>query len=152
MDNIDINILKILQNNARVTTSEISSKVNLSIPAVSERLKKLEATGIIQQYTTILNPQKLNKNLTAIMSVSLERPKFNENFVEFIGKEDEVIECHYLTGDFDYVLQIITENTATLEKILNKIKSVQGVQKTRTAVVLSTVKNQHSIIPDSTEI
>ena len=148
MDSIDINILKILQSNARVTTSEISSRVNLSIPAVSERLKKLEAAGIIQQYTTIINPQKLNKNLTAIMFVSLERPKFNESFVEFIGGENEIIECHYLTGDFDYALQIITENTTTLEKVLNKIKSVKGIQKTRTIVVLSTVKNKYSISPD----
>jgi Lrp/AsnC family transcriptional regulator, leucine-responsive regulatory protein len=147
MDKIDITILKLLQKNDRTTASEISKEVKLSIPALSERLKKLEASGIIEQYTTILNPRKLKKDLTAMMFISLERPKFTEKFIESVQGEDEILECHYLAGDFDYILKIITENTYTLESLLNRIKSVQGVQKTRTIVVLSTVKNKFSIIP-----
>ena len=149
MDKIDTTILKFLQKNARITASEISKDVKLSIPALSERLKKLEASGVIQQYTTILNPRKLKKDLTAMMSISLERPKYTEKFMEFVQGENEILECHYLAGDFDYILKIITENTFTLESLLNKIKSVQGVQKTRTIVVLSTVKNMYSIVPES---
>lgn len=147
MDDIDVKILKLLQKNARTTTSDISSEVKLSIPAVSERLKKLESSGIIQQYTAILNPRCLKKDLTAMMFISLERPKFTEKFMEFIQNENEILECHYLAGDYDYILKIITENTFTLEKILNRIKSVPGVQKTRTIVTLSTVKNNFSITP-----
>ncbi len=147
MDHLDIKILKLLQADSRMTVSQISSQINLSIPAVSERLKKLETGGIIQQYTTIINPQCFHKELTAVMFITLERPKFTENFVEFVQNEDEILECNYLAGDYDYALKIITENTATLEKLLNRIKSVQGVIKTRTIVVLSTVKNQHSIVP-----
>ena len=148
MDKIDITILKLLQKNARITASEISKEVKLSIPALSERLKKLESSGIIEQYTTIINPRKLKKDLTALMFISLERPKFTEKFIEFVQSENEILECHYLAGDFDYILKIITENTFTLESLLNRIKSVQGVQKTRTIVVLSTVKNKFSIIPE----
>lgn len=151
MDKIDTAILKLLQKNSRITASEISKDVKLSIPALSERLKKLEASGVIQQYTTILNPRKLKKDLTAMMFISLERPKYTEKFMEFVQGEDEILECHYLAGDFDYILKIITENTFTLESLLNKIKSVQGVQKTRTVVVLSTVKNIYSIVPISEE-
>ncbi len=147
MDNIDIKILKLLQSNARITASEISGQINLSIPAVSDRLKKLEAAGVIEKYVTILNPLRFHKELTAIMFITLERPKFTEKFIEYVQQEDEILECHYLAGDFDYALKIMTENTTTLEQLLNRIKSVQGVIKTRTIVVLSTVKNNRSIIP-----
>jgi Lrp/AsnC family leucine-responsive transcriptional regulator len=147
MDAIDVKIIKLLQKNARVTASEISSEINLSVPAVSERLKKLEASGIIQQYTAIINPRMIKKELTAIMFVTIERPKYSEKFVEIIESIDEVIECHYLAGDYDYSLKIITENTFSLEDLLNRVKSVQGVQRTRTIVVLSTVKNNYSVTP-----
>ena len=148
MDNLDIKILKLLQENARITASDIAKEINLSVPAVSERLKKVESSGIIQQYTAIIDPVHLKKDLTAIMFISLERPKFTDRFVDYIKGEEEILECHYLAGDFDYALKIITENTRSLEELLNRIKSVQGVQKTKTVVVLSTVKNNHSVSPD----
>jgi Transcriptional regulators len=145
MDNIDIKILKLLQNNARITVSEIGSIINLSVPACSERLKKLESSGAIKQYTTIVDHAYLKKTLTAMMFISLERPRFTSIFVEAINTENDILECHYLAGDFDYLLKIVTENTDTLERLLNRIKGVQGVQKTRTIVVLSTVKNNYSV-------
>lgn len=147
MDNIDIKILRLLQDNARITASDIAGKINLSVPAVSDRLKKLDASGIIEKYTAIISPKKMNKSLTVIMFVSLESPKFADKFIEIIQKEDEIIECYYLAGDFDYSLKIITTSTETLERILNRIKSVAGVQKTKTTVTLSTIKNNYSIIP-----
>lgn len=147
MDNIDIKILRLLQENARITASDIAGKINLSVPAVSDRLKKLDASGIIEKYTAIISPKKMNKSLTVIMFVSLESPKFADKFIEIIQKEDEITECFYLAGDFDYSLKIITTSTETLERILNRIKSVAGVQKTKTTVTLSTIKNNYSIIP-----
>lgn len=147
MDNLDIKILKLLQQNSRITASEISSRVNLSVPAVGDRLKKLDASGIIEKYTVILSAKKMNKHLMIIMFVSLESPKFTAPFINIIQLDDEIVECHYLAGDFDYALKIITENTESLERILNKIKNIPGVQKTKTNVSLSTIKNIHSIIP-----
>lgn len=151
MDSIDVKIIKLLQANARITASEIAGEVNLSIPAVSERLKKLEASGIIKQYTTIINPERLNKDLMAIIFITLERPKYSEIFVDFVKERNDILECHYLAGDFDYALKIMTENTATLQELLNHIKSVQGVQKTRTIIVLSSAKNNYSVIPEDFE-
>jgi Lrp/AsnC family transcriptional regulator, leucine-responsive regulatory protein len=84
MDNIDIKILKLLQTNARITASEISSRVNLSIPAVSDRLKKLDASGIVEKYTIIIDPKKLNRNLMVIMFITLESPKFSNKFIEAV--------------------------------------------------------------------
>jgi Lrp/AsnC family transcriptional regulator, leucine-responsive regulatory protein len=146
MDAIDVKILKLLQKNARTTASEISSEINLSVSAVSDRVKKLEASGIIQQYTAIINPRKLDKDLTVIMFISLERPKFSDRFVEFVKSEDEILECHYIAGD--YALKIITKNTYTLENLLNRIKGAQGVQKTKTVVALSAAKNNYSVTPE----
>lgn len=147
MDSLDIKILKLLQNNARITASDISSKINLSVPAVSDRLRKLDASGVIEKYTVIVNAKKLNRDLTVIMFISLESPKYTSKFLDAIQKDDEILECHYLAGDYDYSLKIVTENTETLEKILNRIKSLNGVSKTKTTVSLSTVKNNYSIMP-----
>lgn len=145
MDSIDIEILKLLQKNARVTASEIASEVSLSVPAISERIKKLDSSGIIQKYTIILSTQKMNKNLVAYMFISLKHPNYIEGFVELV--ENEIIECDYLAGDYDYLIKIITKDTKSLEAVLNRIKTVTGVQKTKTIVTLSTVKNTYSILP-----
>ncbi|KPU45571.1 leucine-responsive regulatory protein [Oxobacter pfennigii] len=145
MDSIDTSILKLLQENSRISISEISSQINLSISAVSERLKKLESSGIIEQYTTIINPVKVGKLLTATMFLNLESPKYSEGFLQFIQSENEIIECYYLAGEYDYILKIITQNTFTLEALLKNIKSIRGVQKTRTIVALSTIKNIYSV-------
>lgn len=148
MDQLDIKIIRLLQENARVTASEIANTINLSVPAVSERLKKLESSGVIMHYTAIVDSEHFNKTLMAIVFITLERPKFSDIFVEYVKKQNDILECHYLAGDFDYALKVVTENTATLQDLLNHIKSVQGVQKTRTIVILSTAKNNYSVIPE----
>lgn len=147
MDNIDIKIIKLLQENARVTASEIAAAINLSVPAVSERVKKLESSGVIKQYTAIVDPVHMNKTLMAIVFITLERPRFADTFAEFVKKQDEILECHYLAGDSDYALKVVTENTSTLQELLDRIKSLQCVQKTRTTVILSTAKNNYSVVP-----
>lgn len=147
MDNIDILIIDILQRNARVSISEISQSVNLSVSAVSERLRKLENSGYIKQYTTILDSEKLQKDLMVIMFVSLERSHFSAKFQEFVENEDDVIECHYLAGSYDYSLKIITRNTLSLQNLMNTLKSLPGIRKTQTNVILSTMKKQYSVKP-----
>lgn len=147
MDNIDIQIINLLQKNARVSISEISQCVNLSVSAVSERLRKLENSGYIKQYTTILDPEKMQKDLTVIMFVSLERSHFSVKFQEFVENEDEILECHYLAGSYDYSLKIITRNTLSLQRIMNTLKSLPGIRKTQTNVILSTMKKQYSVKP-----
>ncbi|WP_105615893.1 Lrp/AsnC family transcriptional regulator [Vallitalea okinawensis] len=147
MDKIDLSIIHLLQQNARMSISEISSKVNLSISAVSERLKKLENSNLIKQYTAIINPESFQKDLTVIMFVSLERSQYSTKFMEFVETEEEVLECHYIAGTYDYALKVITKNTESLQSIINKLKSLPGIRKTQTNVVLSSVKNNYSITP-----
>lgn len=145
MDELDINILRLLKENAKIPASEISNQINLSVSAVGERLKKLEKSGVIKQYTTILNPNMLKKDLTALMFISLERPQVSEQFLKYVQLENEIMDCYYLAGDYDYLIKIATENTSSLEKLLNRIKSISGIIKTNTTVVLKTEKESYSI-------
>ncbi len=148
MDDIDRKILRKLQENARATLSDLSGEVALSIPAVSERLKKLEASGVILRYTAILNPAMLNKHLMALMFLRFDSPKHGDRFAGFVQKEPEIKECYYITGDFDYSLKIVTENTGALEKLLTRIKNVPGVVKTQTIIILSTITDSPSVLPE----
>ena len=147
MDIIDVKILEVLQANSRVSISELSKKVNLSLSAVSERLKKLESSNVIEKYTVILNSQALDKELSVIMNISLENPHMTSDFLNFVRTEDEILECHYVTGESDYVLKITTRNTATLELLMNRIKGISGIKRTQTNVVLSSVKHMYSVSP-----
>jgi Lrp/AsnC family leucine-responsive transcriptional regulator len=148
MDDVDKKILKMLSENARATLSELAGEIALSLPAISERLKKLEASGVIRQYTTILDPAKLNKHLMALMFLRFDNPKHGDRFAELSKAEPEIKECYYITGDFDYSLKILTENTQTLEKLLTRIKNAPGVVKTQTIVILSTITDSPSVQPD----
>ncbi|MEA4986851.1 MAG: Lrp/AsnC family transcriptional regulator [Anaerovorax sp.] len=147
MDIIDVKILEVLQGNSRVSISELSKKVNLSLSAVSERLKKLESSNVIEKYTVILNSHSLDKELSVIMNISLENPHHTSEFLDFVRAEDEILECHYVTGEYDYVLKITTRNTVTLESIMNRIKSISGIKRTQTNVILSSVKHMYSVSP-----
>lgn len=148
MDDIDKKILRLLQKNARITISDLSSEIALSMPAISERLKKLEASGVIKQYAAILDPALLNKHLMAQIFIRLEKPLYCDAFTDFVKQENEIQECLYITGEFDYSLKIVTENTKTLEQLLHKIKNQPGIANTKTLVVLSPVINNPSPGPD----
>ncbi len=148
MDDLDVDILRFLQKNARASLSEIGQKVNLSVSAVGERVKKLEASGAICRYVAIIDGSSFHKELTAFMFISLENPSYIQSFLGFVQSENDILECHYLAGNYDYVLKIVTNNPSTLEKLLNKIKSVPGIMKTYTNVVLATCKNNESVYPE----
>jgi len=148
MDAIDYQILAYLKENARENATNIGSKINLSTSAVIERIKKLENSGLIQKYTTIIDQNVLGRNLIAYINVRLEHPKFYENFVETINRNNSIAECYYIAGDFDFLLKILTQSGKKLEEILNYIKSINGVSMTRTSVVLSTNKCDVSLLPD----
>jgi Lrp/AsnC family leucine-responsive transcriptional regulator len=149
MNDVDTQIIRLLQENARSTASEIGSKIGMSVSAVIERIKKLEGSGVISRYTTIIDHKKVGKDITALISVGLDHPKYHDAFVDFLNEEDDILECHYLAGDFDYSLKVITESTSSLQELLNRIKYVTGVSKTCTTIVLSTLKNYYSITPSS---
>jgi Lrp/AsnC family leucine-responsive transcriptional regulator len=127
-----------------MNSSDIAERVSLSVSAVIERIKKLENCGVIKKYTVILDNAQLGKDVSAMVFVNMENPRFNANFENMIKTHSHITECHYLAGDYDYLLKIVTMNTNSLERVLYDIKSIQGVAKTRTMIILSGVKQEHS--------
>lgn len=148
MDEIDKKILKRLQQNARVTISVLSQEISLSMPAISERLKKLEASGVIKQYTALLDPSLIKKEMTALIFLGFDRPSNGDIFREKVAEEADIKECFYITGDYDYVLKVVTENTQSLEALLSRIKENPGMIKTETIIVLSTIVDKLAVTID----
>ena len=144
MDNIDKKIIKILQDNARATISVISSEISLSMPAVSERLKKLETSGIIQQYTAILNPEMVDRGLEAVIFFSFENSDREKEFLKYIPEEKEIKECFLIAGSFDYCMKVCTDSPKSLENLIFRIKA-KGATKTNVMVVLSYILNKPSV-------
>jgi Lrp/AsnC family transcriptional regulator, leucine-responsive regulatory protein len=143
MDAIDIRILDILQKNGRATQTEIAKTVNLSAPSVSERLRKLENRGIIRKYVALLDPEKLGRKIAAFIMVWLDKPQHSQNFLNRIREMEEIMECYHVTGKCDYILKVRTSSTKTLEtKVLAELRSLDGVQRTETAVFLSAAKEE----------
>ena len=146
MDALDRKILVCLKENARANATEIGSKINLSTSAVIERIRKMEASGLIRQYTVVLSPQP-DREQTAYIYVRLDHPKYYEGFVDAVNFHEAIAECYYIAGDFDFILKVVSMKGMTLERVLNDIKSIPGVCLTRTNVVLSTNKREICTLP-----
>lgn len=151
MDKLDLKVLSLLQENARATASYISESVSLSVSSVIERIRKLESTGVIEQYTVKVNQEKIGTGLEALMEISLEHPMYYQAFTDFIKENRNVVACHYLTGEFDFLIRIYANDSDDLEQIHRSIKGFKGVSATNTHVVLKTVKNEYSYIPATDE-
>ncbi len=147
MDNIDIKIIQCLTKDARMNASQISSTVNLSVSAVIERMKKLENSGLIRGYTGHIDERMAGYDVQAMISIRLEHPKFNQSFAKQMQEHSCVMECYYITGDFDYIARISAGSTEELTKVLNDIKQIPGVSLTRTYVVLDNIKQGTALIP-----
>jgi Lrp/AsnC family leucine-responsive transcriptional regulator len=147
LDSIDIQILSLLKANARIKASSISEKIGLSVSSVTERIKKMEKSGVISAYTVLIDQKMIGNDVTALMEVSLEHPKFYDSFAEMIEKEKNVISCDYISGDFDFMLKIVAPSDK-LEETHRKIKSLPGVSGTRTNVVLRALKNENTLLPE----
>lgn len=147
LDSIDAKILEVLQENARVSISELSKRINLSLSAVSERLKKLEQSGMIDQYTTVLNSKAMEKSLWALMMVSVDGSLSQKDLFRIVNESPEILECYFVTGTCDYLIKIATKDTDSLGLIMKKIKEIKGVKSTETNVVIDEVKLKHSVPP-----
>ena len=142
MDELDYKILGCLKQNARAKLSAIASEINLSITATTERIHRMEAEGVITGYRVVIDEGRMGKDLKALISVSLEHPHYNEAFAEMVKNHPDILECYYITGDYDFHLKVSTSGGEGLEKLLTYIKSIKGVSLTRTLVVLSTIKSE----------
>ena len=140
LDEIDVKILDILQRNGRTRRNDLAVSVGLSLPSTSERLRKLEENGYITGYYARVDHQKLGKDITAFILVTVDSSRHFRQFIDHANSTDDVLECHAITGEGTHLLKVRTENAFALEKLLSKIQSWQGVVRTLTSVVLSTTK------------
>ena len=140
LDQIDLKILYILQNDGRRRLADIADEVDLSAPAVMERVKKLEAGGVIRGYQALLDGKKIGKDITAFIGVSVGNQRDIDQFASQMMRHADVLECHHVTGDESFILKVKAANTGALEKLLGVIRSVEGVTRTVTKIVLSTAK------------
>jgi len=146
MDDTDSKIIAHLQQNARDSYAGTAAAVGLSVSAVNERLKKLEAGGIITGWSITTDPEKLGRPTLAFVSVALEGAKHDAGFVAAMAALPDVLECHHVTGAWSYLLKIRVATNSALERVIvERIKRVPGVARTETVIALSSAKDTHVV-------
>lgn len=148
IDQIDCQILELVQQNGRITVKEMSEKLGLSPTPIFERTKKLEKAGIIDHYAAIINEEKLGKKLYAFAHISLKdhSKELIDQFTDQITKLPQVLECHYTTGDTDFILKILLDDMEMYRDfVLTKIFDMQNIGKIETYLSLSVLKKSNFI-------
>lgn len=149
LDSKDLAILKLLQQNARITVKEISDKVHLSTTPVHERIKWMEENGVIKQYATLVDHSKVKKGLMVICYVSLKQHSktSGDKFIKTIHDLNEVIECYTISGEFDFMLKVVTENMDSYYDFhVNKLSSIENVGKVQSMFVMGVIKQTHQLV------
>lgn len=148
LDSLDLRLLALLQDDARASSAELARRVGLSGPGLQKRLKKLEAQCVILRYATLVDREAVGLDLLCFVHVMLahHRPNSVKRFPGRVKGMREVLECHFLTGEFDYLMKIVVANHDELEKFLfNKLMKVDGVDRIRTSIVVKEVKATSSL-------
>lgn len=145
LDETDIKILNHLQENGRAQRNTIAEIVHLSVPSVSERMRKLEEKGLIANYNAILDAKEFGFDITAFIFVEVDGSERYPGFVDRVSTLPEVLECHSITGDGSHILKVRTKNTESFEKLLSLIQTWDGVTRTRSNIVLSTFKETRKL-------
>ncbi len=152
-DKIDLKILKILQENSKITNLDLSKKIGLSPAPTLERVKKLEQTEIIKSYHAKVDAAKLGLNVRTFVLVSLAWQKENalENFIKKIKEVEEIVECYIITGDADFLLKIVCKDLQAYEQLLFKtLSQIEEIERLKTLMTLSDVKMSNTLPFDYT--
>lgn len=150
LDQKDKKLLLLLQNDAKKTTKELASELNLSVTAVFERIKKLEKQKIIEKYVALVSKTELNKNFIVLCHVKLVQHKkeYIAQFENEITQFSEVLECFHVSGDYDYILKICVRDIEEYrEFMVSKLTSLQHIASTQSSFMIKEVKNSTSIEP-----
>ena len=148
LDRTDLQILRVLQENGRLTIKELASKVNLSSTPVYERLKRLEGNGYIKKYIAVLDAEKLNQGFIVFCNVKLKRMNRDiaKDFMEMVQELPEVTECYNTSGQYDYLLNVRARDMkAYQEFVLNKLGTIEHVGAIESTFVMSEVKQDYGI-------
>ena len=149
LDEKDRLILKLLQHNAKITVREIAAKIHLSTTPVHERIKRMEDNGVILQYAALVNHAKVKKGLMVICYVSLKEhnKKSGTKFIKTINELTEVIECYSISGEFDFMLKVVTESMdAYYDFHVNKLGQLENIGHMQSTFVMGVVKQTHLVV------
>lgn len=139
---LESKLCRLLVQNARATWAELALKIGYTPPVAAERVHRLEERGVITGYSAILDPEKAGLPLTAFVAVILDRPARRATFIEKVRKLEQVLEVHHTAGAEDYLLKVVASSMRDLDTFLGDIlKSIPGVARTRTTIVLGTAKS-----------
>jgi Lrp/AsnC family transcriptional regulator, leucine-responsive regulatory protein len=149
LDKTDLLILKYLQQNARMTIKEISDKVHLSTTPVHERIRRMEESGVITKYVTLVNAAKIGKGLMVICYVSLKQHSKNAGakFIKSILEMNEVLECLTISGEFDFLLKVVTENMDSYYDFhVNRLSEIENVGNVQSVFVMGVIKDTKQVV------
>ena len=138
LDELDLRLLQALQENARSTFAELGACVGLKPPAVHDRVKRLESRGYVRGYAAQLDGKRLGLELTAFVSCYTAPDARYDDFTAALSQIPEVSEIHSVAGEESFVLKVMTRSTVHLDELLSRLKTVEGMARTKTTIVLST--------------
>ncbi len=144
LDEIDQALVHFLQSDARISSAELARRVDLSPPGLQKRLRRLEESGVISRYVAILDRELIGYDMLCFVQVNLQRHELDavENFKRVVQAMPEVLECHHVTGEYDYLLKVVVRNRKHLEAfLLETLTPVKGMDKIRTSLALSEIKS-----------
>jgi DNA-binding Lrp family transcriptional regulator len=150
LDELDRTLLSTLQEDARLSNAELARRVDLSATGLQKRLRRLEEARVITRYVALVDREALGYDMLCFVQVTLQRhePDAVNHFRREVQNMPEVLECHHLTGEFDYLLKVVVRNRKHLEQfILNTLTPVRGMDKIRTSLVLSEIKAAAAVPP-----
>lgn len=149
LDGKDLAILRLLQQNARMTVKEISEKIHLSTTPVHERIKRMEENGVITQYATLVDHAKVKRGLMVICYVSLKQHSKNagDKFIKTILELNEIIECYNISGEFDFMLKVVAEDMNNYYNFhVNKLSQMENVGQVQSVFVMGIIKQTHQLV------
>tara|TARA_X000000368_G_scaffold82539_1_gene62414 strand:- start:375 stop:839 length:465 start_codon:yes stop_codon:yes gene_type:complete len=141
LDAIDLKILAELQESGRESASNIAESIKVSVPTITERMRKLQESGVILRFQAVLNPSDLGLDVSAIITVISGSSQYYKEVTIEAEKTSEVVQCFSTTGNGSHTLLVTTRNSKTLEELLRKIQRWPGVTRTETQIILSSYKD-----------
>ena len=144
LDELDKALLRELQTDGRLTNVELARRISLSPPATLTRLKRLEKDGYIRNYAAIVDREKAGYDLLCFIQIGMQTHQFEqvENFRKLVQDMPEVLECHHITGEYDYLLKVVFRSRKDLERFaVNRLTPIPGVSRIHTSLVFTEVKS-----------
>lgn len=149
VDEKDLSILRLLQKDAKLSVRDIAARINLSPTPTHERIKRMEKSGIIKEYTAIVDRKKVNKGMMVVCMIALNahNKSVATQFIEQVSKLKEVVELYNISGEFDFMLKILAPNMDEFhEFFVNQLSEIEGIGQTKSIFVMNSIKESSQIL------